>query len=397
MGSKPESVIIIGGGIVGLATAWRLTCSRPDTQVTILEKEPELGQHQTGHNSGVLHTGVYYTPGSLKARTCLSGRRAMIEFCQEYDIGYEICGKVIVATNEVELPRLDRLAERARANGVDCEAIGVERLAEIEPHARGLRALHVPGAGIADYPAVVETLARLIRERGAIIQTGARVAGIKQTADDVVVKTIAGEFRAAHVINCSGLHSDRVAGLAGARPPARIVPFRGEYYKLKPSAPALCRNLIYPVPDPAFPFLGVHFTRMINGEVEAGPNAVLAFAREGYTKFHMNLFDLVGTLTYSGFLRLAARYWRTGAGEMWRSFSKRAFVRALQVLVPDVRRHHLEPAAAGVRAQAVKPDGAMVDDFLIEDSSRVIHVYNAPSPAATASLEIGNAIAGRLA
>lgn len=396
MGAGQGSVIVIGGGIIGLATAWRLLSRQPDTAVTILEKEPGLGRHQTGHNSGVLHTGIYYTPGSLKAKTCLAGRRAMIEFCEEYRIRHEICGKVIVATREPELPRLQKLEERARANGVECKMIGVERLAELEPYAKGLRALHVPGAGIADYSAVVETLAQLTREAGGVVHTGARVKAIRQTADEAVVVTSAGDFRAERVINCSGLYSDRVAGMAGAKVPARIVPFRGEYYKLKASAPALCQNLIYPVPDPAFPFLGVHFTRMVNGEVEAGPNAVLAFAREGYRRFHVNLPDLIGTLTYPGFLRLAAKYWRTGAGEMWRSVSKGAFVRALQVLVPEVRRDHLEPAPAGVRAQAVKPDGRMVDDFLIEDASRVVHVYNAPSPAATASLEIGSVIAGRL-
>jgi L-2-hydroxyglutarate oxidase len=393
---QKSDVIVVGGGIVGLATAWQIQNQKPGARVTVLEKEPDLGRHQTGHNSGVLHTGVYYKPGSLKALNCTAGRRAMIEFCQQHGIAHEICGKVIVATHESELDRLQSLFERAQANGVISEMIPPERLAEIEPHVAGVRAMHVPEAGIADYPAVVRKLAELIRARDGQVHTGTPVTAMREDGDGVVVTTPRGEFRADRCVNCAGLHSDRVTRMAGHTPPARIVPFRGEYYKFKPGSPKLCQHLIYPVPDPAFPFLGVHFTRMINGEIEAGPNAVLAFAREGYTMTNVNLGDLLGTLTYPGFLKLAFKYWRTGAGEVWRSLSKRAFVHALQRLVPAVRPDHLEPAPAGVRAQAVARDGGMVDDFLIEESARFLHVCNAPSPAATASLNIAATLAERL-
>jgi L-2-hydroxyglutarate oxidase len=355
-----------------------------------------LGQHQTGHNSGVLHTGIYYKPGSLKARTCTAGRLAMIDFCAQHGIKHEVCGKVVVAVSAEEQPRLQKLHERAQANGVKCDLISRERLAELEPAAQGVEALHVPEAGIADYSAVVDKMAELLRSDGADIHIDTRVTGIRETPSEVILQTTRGAMQADRVINCAGLHSDRIARLGGQRPQAKIIPFRGEYYKLRPGSPELCRNLIYPVPDPAFPFLGVHFTRMVNGEVEAGPNAVLAFAREGYTKLKINPRDLLGSLTYPGFLKLAVRYWRVGAGEMWRSVSKRAFVHALQRLVPAVRSEHLEAAPAGVRAQAISREGAMVDDFLIERSERIVHVCNAPSPAATASLMIGQAIAEKL-
>ncbi len=390
------SVIIIGGGIVGLATALHLQRTNPDLRLSILEKEPDLGQHQTGHNSGVLHTGIYYKPGSLKAKTCTAGRLAMIDFCAQHGIRHEVCGKVVVAVAPDELPRLHKLHERAKANGVTCALIPPERLAELEPHAKGVEALHVPEAGIADYPGVVRKMAELLRAAGASIHTDTRVRGLREGSQEVLLQTTRGEMQADQVINCAGLHSDRVAGYGGKRPAAKIIPFRGEYYKLTPGSPELCRNLIYPVPDPAFPFLGVHFTRMVNGEVEAGPNAVLAFAREGYSKLKINPRDLLESLTYPGFLRLASKYWRVGAGEMWRSVSKKAFVHALQRLVPAVRPEHLEAAPAGVRAQAISRDGAMVDDFLIERSERIVHVCNAPSPAATASLMIGQTIAADL-
>jgi L-2-hydroxyglutarate oxidase len=389
-------VVVIGGGIVGLATAWQLQQRKPDLRVIVLEKEPEIASHQTGHNSGVLHTGIHYTPGSSKARNCTAGRAAMVRFCEEHDIPYEICGKVIVATREDELTRLDNLFERAQRNGVRSDKIGPERLAEIEPHATGIQALHVPDAGIVDFAVVARTLGSLLRDGGTKIHTSTRMIAARERGGEVVVETTAGDFVASRAINCGGLHSDQIAHRSGARPRVRIVPFRGEYYEFTPDSPRLCRHLIYPVPDPAFPFLGVHLTRTIGGKIEVGPNAVLAFSREGYTKLSISIADLAGTLTYPGFLRLAARHWRAGAFEMWRSISKRAFVGALQRLVPTVRSEHLRKAPAGVRAQAVSPDGRMVDDFLIEETERIVHVCNAPSPAATASLNIGAALADRL-
>ena len=392
---RPFDVVVIGGGIVGLATAYQLTRRRPDLSIAILEKEAELARHQTGHNSGVLHSGIYYRPGSLRATNCRLGKRAMQEFCDEQGIDYEICGKVIVATDESELPALERIHQRGQENGVRCERIGRERLLELEPHVAGIEAIHVPEAGIVDFVHVCRRLGELLAGHGCEIATSARVVSIERRAGETVVSTTRGEYPTRFVVNCAGLHSDRVARVAGRAPDARIVPFRGEYFELKPEARGLCRNLIYPVPDPEFPFLGVHFTRMIDGTVECGPNAVLAFAREGYRKTDVNLRDLGESLTYVGFLRLASRYWRTGLGEMWRSLSKRAFVRALQRLVPDIRPELLEPAPSGVRAQAVGRDGSMVDDFLILEGEDAIHVCNAPSPAATSSLQIGETIVDR--
>ncbi len=392
-----HDLIVIGGGIVGLATAHRYLERFSGRSVRVLDKEPRLAAHQTGRNSGVLHSGIYYKPGSLKAINCREGKRAMEEFCRAEGVPFDLCGKVIVATDEAELPRLADILARGQANGVRCEQIGPERLRELEPHAAGLAAIHVPEAGIVDYSQVCERLAARIRAGGSEITLSARVTGFHMSADAAIVETTAGEFAARRIVNCAGLHSDRVAQLSGQRPPVRIVPFRGEYFKLRPEAEAFCRTLIYPVPDPAFPFLGVHFTRMIGGGVECGPNAVLAFSREGYTKLKFNLRDLAGSLSYPGFLRLAAKYWRTGAGEMWRSVSKRAFVHALARLVPEIRPEHLDPAPAGVRAQALARDGSMVDDFLIEESGRVVNVLNAPSPAATSSLRIGGLIVDRLA
>lgn len=391
-----SNLLVIGGGIVGLATAYRYLERYPDATVTVLEKEAAVAQHQTGHNSGVLHSGIYYKPGSLKATNCRDGKQAMEAFCDAEAIPYDRCGKVIVAVDESDLPALAKIEDRGHANGIECQRIGVERLAELEPHVRGVAALHVPETGIVDYGLVCRRLAERIAERGSRVVTGARVTNLRQTDNEVIATTTAGEFIAPQLVNCAGLQSDRVAKLSGAKPNCRIVPFRGEYFELKPSAQHLCRNLIYPTPDPAFPFLGVHFTRMITGGVECGPNAVLALAREGYGKTTLNLGDLAGSLTYGGFVKLAAKHWRMGAGEMWRSLSKRAFVRALQRLVPEITADALEAAPAGVRAQAVLPDGSMVDDFLIEDSSRVVNVLNAPSPAATASLNIGALVVDRL-
>ena len=390
-------VAIIGGGIVGLATAYRLQERYPAAKVTILEKEGTLAFHQTGRNSGVLHSGIYYRPGSLRATNCREGKQAMIEFCQREGVAYDICGKVIVAVDDSELGNLQSIYERGQANGVTCEIIGVERLRELEPHSAGVKAIHVPEAGIVDYPAVCEKLANRIREKGGTIQFNARVTGMRRSNGRMVVLNSAEDVEARCVITCAGLHCDRVAKLSGSKPNAKVVPFRGEYYELNPDVQHLCKNLIYPVPDPKFPFLGVHFTRLIHGGIECGPNAVLAFAREGYTKLDINLVDLFESLTYPGFLRMAATHWKTGCGEMWRSFSKAAFVRALQRLMPDIRAEHLHPAPAGVRAQALGLDGKLVDDFVIQENDLVVNVLNAPSPAATAALNVGRLIVDKLA
>ena len=400
MSSLPNSlqadIAIIGGGIVGLATAYQTGRRFPRKKLILLDKETAVARHQTGHNSGVLHSGIYYKPGSRKATNCRDGRGQMVAFCEEMGIPFDICGKVIVATDAEEITRLETLHDRGRANGIACELIGPERLRELEPHAAGLRALHVPAAGIVDYAAVCRRLVERIRDAGGDILLGAKVTGIETRGDRVIVRNAARDVEAAVAVNCAGLHSDRVARRSGAAPAAQIVPFRGEYYQLTPAAQRLVRNLIYPVPDPRFPFLGVHFTRMIGGGVECGPNAVLAFAREGYTKRAVNLFDLAEAVTYGGFLKMAARHWKTGMGEMWRSVSKPAFVKALQRLIPELHADDLVPADAGVRAQAVATNGALVDDFLIEEHDRIVHVLNAPSPAATSSLAIGETIVDRL-
>ncbi|HLX65303.1 MAG TPA: L-2-hydroxyglutarate oxidase [Planctomycetota bacterium] len=390
-------IAIIGGGIVGLAAGLALVKRKPGARICVLEKETEVGAHQTGNNSGVIHSGLYYKPGSAKAQTCVEGARRMVEFCQEHAIPYDICGKIVVATHESELPALAELYRRGKANGVaGLEEIGPERFKEFEPHAVGIKALRVPGTGIVDYRVVAKKYAELIVAQGGSVQTGVKVNVVRAArlqSDGEVLSTSIGEIRAKAVINCAGLFSDRVARASGAKPDAKVVPFRGEYYKLKPAAQHLVKGLIYPVPDARFPFLGVHFTRMIGGGVEAGPNAVLALKREGYTRFSFNFRDAIESLTYPGFWRLAFKYGRTGIGEMWRSFSKRAFVRALQKLVPEIQVKDLEDGGAGVRAQALLPDGSLVDDFRIVRSEHAIHVLNAPSPAATASLAIGERVA----
>jgi len=390
-------VVVVGAGIVGLATAYHLRQNYPGKTLLVIEKENAVAQHQTGHNSGVMHAGIYYKPGSLKATNCREGKKAMEAFCTQHGVAYERCGKVIVATHADELPRLEDLLKRGQANGVDCEMIGRERLRELEPHCAGTKAIHVRETGIVDYRQVCQKLTALLREGGHRVLTGTQVTGIKERTDDVLVTTNQGEFAGRYVVNCAGLYSDRVARLSGLDPGVKIVPFRGEYFKVGHEAEHFCRNLIYPVPDPRFPFLGVHFTRMISGEVECGPNAVLAFAREGYRKTDFRLSELIETLTYPGFLKLSSRYWRTGMGEMWRSLSKSAFVKALQRLVPEITSGQLSPAPAGVRAQAVGPDGAQLDDFAFSETPRLVHVLNAPSPAATASLSIGKFIATKLA
>jgi (S)-2-hydroxyglutarate dehydrogenase len=391
----PPDIAVIGGGIVGLATALALTEAAPRARLVILDKEPRLASHQTGHNSGVIHSGIYYKPGSLKARLCVQGARLMKEFCDAHGVGWEACGKVIVATDEAELPRLASIHERGTANGLKGLRLlsGVE-VAEHEPHCRALRALLVPETGIVDYGQVAEKMAARLQERGTEILTGAHVTAIRRRADGLTLETPRAAVHARYLINCAGLYSDRVAALMGIRPEVQIIPFRGEYYMLRPDRRALVRNLIYPVPDPEFPFLGVHFTRTVHGDVEAGPNAVLAFAREGYRLGTVRPGELLGTLTYAGFWRMARRYWRMGSYELYRSASKAAFVRSLQKLVPEIQAADIERGGAGVRAQAVSPDGSLVDDFKISVTEGAIHVVNAPSPAATASLAIGRHIAG---
>jgi (S)-2-hydroxyglutarate dehydrogenase len=392
MTDATADVLIIGGGIVGLATAYQLGRLHPGRSVVLVEKEPELAAHQTGHNSGVLHSGVYYKPGSLKASLCRSGKKEMEELCEREPIPYERCGKVIVAADDEEVPRLAALLDRARANGVVCNWIDAARLREIEPHVRGVKAIHVPETAITNYRLVAGHLAKHVEAAGGVVVTGAAVTALREAEEDVVVETTAGAFTARIAVNCGGLQSDRLAALAGQTPSARIVPFRGEYYYLTPSARRLCRNLIYPTPDPRFPFLGVHFTRLISGEVKAGPNAVLALAREGYTRGAFALRDLGEVLAYRGFRKLAARHWRTGAEEIWRSFSKTAFTKALQRLIPEIVESDLDGETSGVRAQAVAADGTLLDDFCFSGSRRVLNVVNAPSPAATASLAIGRHI-----
>jgi len=387
-------IAIVGGGIIGLATALALSERVPRLRLAVLEKESRLAAHQSSHNSGVIHAGIYYTPGSYKACLCVEGVKLMLTFCDMYGIQYERCGKVIVATSPEELPRLAQLYKRGVANGVaGLERIGPERVREIEPHANALAAIYSPATGIVDFGKVSMTMASVLRGRGAAILTGARVRRIVSANGGVVLETASGTVCARALINCAGLYADRVARLMGVRTDVRIIPFRGEYYNLVPDRRHLVRGLIYPAPDPAFPFLGVHFTRTIHGGVEAGPNAVLAFAREGYTYMHIRLGEVAGMLAYPGFWRMAARYWRMGLYEVYRSLSRAAFVRALQRLVPEISPADVGPGGAGVRAQAVEKDGALVDDFRIVETPKAIHVLNAPSPAATASLAIGRHIA----
>src|SRR5579863_1967214 len=386
-------VIIVGGGIVGLAVALEITKRFPRLRLLLLEKENDVGRHQSGHNSGVIHSGIYYKPGSLKARLCVEGARAMVQFCREYGIPHEICGKVIVATHETEFPRLEELRRRGEANGLTgVQSIGREQLQEIEPHASGLRALVVPSTGITSYAVVCAKYAELVRAQGGTILTSTEVTGLRDSTGDVTVETRGPVFSTGYLINCAGLYSDRISRMSGGEPDVIIVPFRGEYYDLVPERSSLVRSLIYPVPDPQFPFLGVHFTRRITGTVDAGPNAVLALAREGYRHLDINLRDLAGSLTFPGFWRMARQHWRSGLDEWHRSLSKPVFVRALQRLLPDVRDNDLVPGGSGVRAQALKPDGALVDDFQFVPSGKVLHVLNVPSPAATASLTVGQAI-----
>ncbi len=388
--------LVVGGGIVGLATAWRLAQAYPDAKICLLEKEPRVAMHQSGRNSGVLHSGIYYKPGSLRATTCRSGKLAMQEFCQSESIRYEICGKIIVAVSPEEVPRLDAIHTRGIENGIECRLIDEREMREIEPHVAGLKAIAVPEAGIVDYPAVCQRLAEKLKTAGHRVLLGQRVTAINAGSSQVEVRTETDVLRTGFLITCGGLYSDRLVKMSGLNPPAQIVPFRGEYYELSEERRELCRNLIYPVPDPSFPFLGVHFTRMVSGDVECGPNAVFALAREGYSWGNIRLGELAESLRYRGFLKLAARNWRMGLGEIHRSLSKAAFVKALQRLIPEIRAEDLRPCRAGVRAQALTPEGTMVDDFLWVSEGRMVHVCNAPSPAATASLEIGAQIVQRV-
>ncbi|MBM4256997.1 MAG: L-2-hydroxyglutarate oxidase [Deltaproteobacteria bacterium] len=396
--SSQFDLTIIGSGIVGLATALEITRRWPQLRLAVLEKEDRLAAHQTSHNSGVIHSGIYYKPGSLKAQTCVTGAKAIIAFCQQYEIPYEICGKVVVATSQGEIPRLEELHRRGTANGVEgMEMIGPERLRELEPHATGVKALHVPTTGIIDFPRVAQTYARLVQEKGGEIRLRHELRRIARADGGLVLETSQGAVYSKFMINCGGLQCDRIARMAGAQIDLQIVPFRGEYYSIIPQRHSLVKNLIYPVPDPAFPFLGVHFTRTIDGIVEAGPNAVLAFAREGYKKSDFNARDLQETLTFSGFRKVARKYWQTGLGEIYRSFSKQAFLTALQRLMPELTMSDLQPGGSGVRAQAISSNGALVDDFMISVTGSALHVLNAPSPGATASLAIGKMIVEKAA
>ncbi len=391
-------VVCIGAGIIGLATARSLASRFGRARIRVVEAEARPAVHQTGHNSGVIHSGLYYRPGSLKARNCVSGRRRLIAFCDAHGIPCEICGKLVIATDRSEIPRLDELERRGRANGLaGLERLAPERIPEFEPHAAGVDALRVPETGIVDYRAVAAAYAEDLASSGVALHLRTRVIGIEQRPDGVIVATDAGDFEAGHAINCAGLQSDRVARLAGLEPDVRIVPFRGEYFDIAPERRHLLRSLIYPVPDPRFPFLGVHLTRRIDGSVEAGPNAVLALRREGYDRGSFDARDTWSSLSYPGFWKMARRYWRVGIGEMARSGSRARFARDLRRFVPDLRDTDLQPGGSGIRAQAVDRRGNLVDDFAIAASPRMLHVLNAPSPGATASLAIGDTLADRAA
>ena len=390
-------IAITGGGIVGLATAYQLLEARPQLKILLLEKEARLAAHQTGNNSGVLHSGLYYKPGSEKARLSVGGLKQMVAFCQKHGVAHEICGKIVVATEPEELPRLENLLERGNANGL----LGLRKLTppqikEIEPHAAGLAAIHVPQEGIVDYPGVCQKLGEIIRQAGGEIKLGTRVNKIAAEAGGWVIETSAGNFRAKFAVTCGGLYADRLVRAAGQTPAAKIVPFRGEYFQIKKDRQFLVRHLIYPVPDPKFPFLGVHFTRLVLGGIEAGPNAVLAFAREGYKWSNVNVRDLAESLFYPGLWKFLAKYPSMCGYEIHRSLSKAEFTRSLQKLVPEIQAGDLETGGAGVRAQAMLPEGKLIEDFHFEEADGILHVINAPSPAATASLAIGAKISEKV-
>ncbi len=386
-------ITIIGGGIVGLATALKIKEQRPHLKLAVLDKEKQVATHQTGHNSGVIHSGIYYKPGSLKAKNCVRGYDMLLKFCNRHEIPYELCGKVIVATNSKEQPQLDTIQSRGEANGLTgLKRLAKEEIAEYEPHVNGLEAIFVPQTGIINYSAVSQKYAEVMQEKGGKLFLDRKVLDIRTHVGGSTIITNHGTFTTRVIVNCAGLYSDKIARLMREDVNVKIVPFRGEYYELKEDKQYLVKNLIYPVPDPNFPFLGVHFTRMIQGGIEAGPNAVLAFRREGYTKSDISLGELSETLRWPGFRKVARKYWQTGMGEMYRSFSKSAFTKALQHLIPDVREEDLTPGEAGVRAQACDRKGGLLDDFMILEDEYAVHVLNAPSPAATSSLSIGQTV-----
>lgn len=395
MSGELYDVAIIGGGIVGTATGMELT-ARGDHSVLVVEAEDEVASHQSGNNSGVIHSGLYYQPGSLKARNCVAGRDAMYRFCEEHDLPYERCGKVVVALDESEIPALNELERRGKENGLEgLRRLGSEELAEYEPHVAGIAGLYVPVSGITDYGRVTEKFAQLIQQQGGEIRLGTRILSCQKGDEGFILGSTRGEIRCRNVINCAGLQSDRVARMCGLDPDLQIVPFRGEYYELVPESRHLVNALIYPVPDLNLPFLGVHFTKEVDGGVMAGPNAVLAFKREGYTWGDVSIRDVWEYLTYRGFWNMAGEFWRVGLHEMYRSLVKRSFVNALRDLIPELGMEDVRRNGAGVRAQALDPDGSLVDDFRIMESKGMIHVLNAPSPAATASIAIGQTIAER--
>lgn len=387
-------IAVVGGGIVGLATAYHLLKKQPQKKVVLIEKEQVLAKHQTGNNSGVIHSGLYYKPGSLKAENCIRGYKFLVDFCEKYEIDYELCGKVVVATDKSELGRLRDLYDRGRENGLDgLRLLNKEEMNEIEPHLNGIQGIRVPQTGIINYTDVCLKLAELIQEMGGEIRLGAKVTAVHERADSVDIVTENSTIESALLINCAGLYSDKVASMHLNKLDTRIIPFRGEYYELTAEAEHLVKHLIYPVPDPAFPFLGVHFTRMIDGGIEAGPNAVFAFKKEGYNKTDFDFKEFTESITWPGFQKVMMKYWKTGLGEMYRSFSKKAFTKALQRLIPEVKEEHLVAAPAGVRAQACDRTGGLLDDFKLITEKRAIHVINAPSPAATSSLSIGETVA----
>lgn len=396
MGDNMIDFVIVGGGIVGLSTGVQLTKEFPNAKIVVFEKEKELAFHQTGHNSGVIHSGIYYKPGSFKAKFARAGSQSMVQFCKEHDVDHDICGKLIVATEEKEIPLLDNLYNRGIENGLEIKRLVKEEIPEYEPHVNGLAAIHVPQAGIVNYKQVSEKFAEIIRANGGEIHLNSKVEDIVEKDNSVTLRVGNQHFEAKVMVNCAGLHSDDVAKKSGYVTDMRIIPFRGEYYKLKPEKRYLVKNLIYPVPNPDFPFLGVHFTRMIDGEVDAGPNAVLSWKKEGYKKTDINLAELTSFITYSGLWKMAKGFIGEALEEYKRSFSKKRFTESLQKLVPEIQEHDLIEAPAGVRAQAIRKDGVMVDDFFIVTGKRTVHVCNAPSPAATASIEIGKEIVRRI-
>ncbi|MCH8276556.1 MAG: L-2-hydroxyglutarate oxidase [Bacteroidetes bacterium] len=390
-------VAIIGGGILGCATAYRLADNPAIRKLIVIEKESDLGTHQTGRNSGVIHSGIYYTPGSQKAENCRVGRRQLLEFCDREGIDYEICGKVIVAVSDDEITRLHAILQRGVQNGIRCNPVDPDELAELEPHVRGIAGIRVPDTGIIDFRSVCLRLADRVRDRDHRILTNAEVIAIEPRSDHSVVQTSAGEIEATLVVNCAGLHSDRIARMAGEEPAFQIIPFRGVYYELREEARHLCNNLIYPVPDPNYPFLGVHFTRMLDGRVECGPNAVLATGREAYSLIPVEMKDMIEILRFRGFRKMVGKHWRQGIAEMAKTLSKKRYLRALQRLVPSITQDDIVRSRSGIRAQALDRNGELVDDFLIIESDRVVNVCNAPSPAATAGLRIGQLICERVA